>query len=48
MLFDKSSDQAQQLLLFWTLAATEEARDFLMLDVPSRSRVGFVTDEYSA
>jgi hypothetical protein len=47
MLLDKSSDQAEQFLLLWASAATEEGRDVLMLHLPSRCHIGFVADEHS-
>ena len=47
MLLDKSSDQAQQFLLFRTIASTQEGYDVLMFHVPSGRRIGLVMDEQS-
>jgi hypothetical protein len=44
---DKSSDQAQQSLLFRTLTATQEGGNVLMLHMPTRRRIGLVMDEQS-
>jgi hypothetical protein len=47
VLLDKSPDQAQQFLLFWTVASAQEGREVLMFHVPTRGRIGFVMDEQS-
>ena len=47
MLFDKGSDQAQQSLLFRTIASTQEGDNVLMVHVPSGRRIGLVMDEQS-
>ncbi len=43
---NKSSDQTKECLLFWTCAATQEGRNFLVLHLPSRRHIGLVTDEH--
>ncbi|WP_160195420.1 hypothetical protein [Microvirga sp. BSC39] len=42
---DQCSDQAQQFLLFWTIASAQEGRKVLMFHMPARGRIGFVMDE---
>ena len=45
MLLDKGSDQAQQFLLFWTVASAQEGWEVLMFHVPTRGQIGFMADE---
>jgi hypothetical protein len=40
VLLDKHSDQAQQFLLFWTIASAQEGRKVLMFHVPTRGHIG--------
>jgi len=47
-LFGKSSDQAQQFLLFGACTPAQEDRDFDMLHVPARSHISLEADEHSA
>ena len=47
VLLDKGPDQAQQFLLFWSRPATEGGRNILMLHLPSRCHIGFMTSENS-
>src|SRR5829696_2549879 len=47
VLFDQSSDQTQEFLLFRTCTPTQKCCDVFMFHLPSRSDVGFVTDEQS-
>src|ERR687890_2222418 len=47
MFLNKSCDQTKECLLFWTCATPQEGRNFLVFNLPSRRRIGFVTDEHS-
>jgi hypothetical protein len=45
---DKRSDQAQQFLLFWTVASVREGRKVVVFHVLTRSHIGFVMDEQTS
>jgi hypothetical protein len=48
MLVRQGSDQAQELLLRWTLSTAQELGDPDMLDLPAGGDVGLVPDEHLA
>jgi hypothetical protein len=47
LFLDKSSDQAQQFLLFRAIASTQEGYNVFMFHMPSGCRIGLVMDEQS-